>query len=497
MPRASNQADQRAILLADLAMFAGGGVGETPKLQDKTTLFLSHLPIPEHRRVLDRDVLLVLGGRGTGKTQLFRVLRDLDQPTQLVCASHHASSRGNLDAYVAGYSAESTMFPRHDVIDALSFEDGQASRFWLGLLLGALLQHANLARALAAASENAWGRILQSKLREPSSWLDVVRKDLEPVYSSLDAIDEELTQQGRSVIVMYDDLDILAANVRQAYPLIRGLLDFWLRNVRRWRALRCKVFLRTDIFDAPELAFPDSSKLRPLSVTLRWNADSLYRLVLKRLLNGDKGGNWQSLIGSSIPKAMFVSKEEPWGIVPATKEQEHRAFMQLMIGQYMGAEKRRGDTYQWFLNHLQDSRGDIGPRSFLKLFEQAAVRQLNQGPPESNKLLAPEQVNAALGEVSADRIKELGEEYPWIDELAKSLRGKTVPVERPEFRRWLRTLRSEAFPEHVGNDKDRLVDYLINLGILRETSDGRIHVPDIYLFGFALKRKGGIRRPRV
>jgi hypothetical protein len=38
--------------------------------------------------------------------------------------------------------------------------------------------------------------------------------------------------------------------------------------------------LRTDIFEAEGLAFTDSSKLRPLSVTLRWNADNLYRLVL-------------------------------------------------------------------------------------------------------------------------------------------------------------------------------------------------------------------------
>jgi hypothetical protein len=41
-----------------------------------------------------------------------------------------------------------------------------------------------------------------------------------------------------------------------------------------------------------------------------------------------------------------------------------------------------------------------------------------------------------------------------------------------------------------------LVDKLVELGIVRHTRDGRIHVPDIYLFGFGLKRRGGVRRPR-
>ena len=29
-----------------------------------------------------------------------------------------------------------------------------------------------------------------------------------------------------------------------------------------------------------------------------------------------------------------------------------------------------------------------------------------------------------------------------------------------------------------------------------ETPDNRVNVPEIYLYGFGLKRKGGIRRPK-
>ena len=39
-----------------------------------------------------------------------------------------------------------------------------------------------------------------------------------------------------------------------------------------------------------------------------------------------------------------------------------------------------------------------------------------------------------------------------------------------------------------------LVDYLIDLGVFRRRSDDRIDVPNLYLFGLNLRRKGGVRR---
>ena len=41
-----------------------------------------------------------------------------------------------------------------------------------------------------------------------------------------------------------------------------------------------------------------------------------------------------------------------------------------------------------------------------------------------------------------------------------------------------------------------LIDLMIKLGLFRQIDDGKIHVQDVYLSGFGLKRKGGIRRPK-
>ncbi len=494
MPRSTTKDHDQTLLLSDLARL-GTAAELGPSAPDE--LLRRHLPIAEHRRVLDRDTLLVLGGRGVGKTQLFNVLNALDDPEALAGpTTPQARIRRRKVVYDKGFTLSGRMFPPTGVIEenCTTGTLDDAGSFWLGMLVGVLLRRSDTSEVMSARLGDVVSGVFLQSLPAPSAWLNAVAANLEAVHLAVDEADALLERLDYTLTITYDDLDQLVAKLPDAYPLIRDLLAFWLKGHRRWSSIRCKVFLRTDIFAAEEFAFTDSSKLRPLSVTLRWSADNLYRLVLKRLLNGDHGKEWEKLIRREVAKEKLPSKS-PFGVVPITDEDDHRAVMRLLVGQYMGSDKRRGETYRWFLNHLQDSRGDISPRSFLTLFRSSATRQLDEPP--ADKLLSPEQISGALMDVSEDRITELKEEYAWIAALAADLKGNIVPIRREDFRKCCRNIEWDQFPEYVRENKDRLIDYLISLGILRETRDRRIHVPDIYLFGFGLKRKGGIRRPKV
>lgn len=101
----------------------------------------------------------------------------------------------------------------------------------------------------------------------------------------------------------------------------------------------------------------------------------------------------------------------------------------------MGPNLRKGNTFNWLPNHLHDSDGRIAPRSFLKLFINAASKRLEKGDYLSDtKLLLPSDLQAALQETSSDRIKELTqEEYPRINALIDQLNGLEVPIEKALF----------------------------------------------------------------
>ena len=112
--------------------------------------------------------------------------------------------------------------------------------------------------------------------------------------------------------------------------------------------------------------------------------------------------------------------------------------------------------------------------------------------------MAPSRLQGALGEVSIDRVRELvNEEYRWLQNLINRLKGKEMLMEREEFLEYLS-------PEHWQEERDRLpgknsfeiLQALLELGIVMQSPDGRINVPELYLYGFGLKRKGGIKRPK-
>lgn len=47
-----------------------------------------------------------------------------------------------------------------------------------------------------------------------------------------------------------------------------------------------------------------------------------------------------------------------------------------------------------------------------------------------------------------------------------------------------------------GKSNIEILEVLVTLGIVMKTADNRINFPEIYLHGFGLKRKGGIKRPK-
>ena len=97
-----------------------------------------------------------------------------------------------------------------------------------------------------------------------------------------------------------------------------------------------------------------------------------------------------------------------------------------------------------------------------------------------------------------DEEDELEEEYEWLRELKKALSGVTLLIEKREFiKRIQMNLWSEENQKQLpALSPQGIFDVLEKLGIVMVARDGRVNVPEIYLHGFGMKRKGGIRRPK-
>ena len=487
-----------------------GCVPENASAENEEKLLLNFLPLRSYSKLADSRVFLITGDRGSGKTELFQILTSCNGLNHILSENDKKryTDLKNVE-FIVGYIAtgeKAKLFPTSNVCSKWIKEKNQEEImvFWCGLVCSVLLKwFKNNDEASKIAKEKLGKDLfiaLEEKSSEISKWWKLVYTHEEQCESFLNALDEWLKSQDKCIYLVYDELDRICGNYRDVFGFIRNLLSYWFFHNNRFSNIKAKIFLRSDLYNAKALQFTDASKMRAYHLELKWNSLSLYRMFVKRIVNADSDRMLRYLL--EIPGLILPGVETGLGYMPCDSEEPFHQLMEKMIGKYMGKTPKRGLSYSWIPNHIQDANGGLAPRPFLKCFSFAATEMLLHSEDmqhlEEEKLLLPTRLQGALAEVSADRVAELLEEYQWLQELIDRLKGKTMLMEKKEFMSYLNPVLwpEERRCELPGKSGEEILEALLGLGIVMETTDNRINVPEIYLHGFGLKRKGGIKRPQ-
>jgi hypothetical protein len=476
--------DERIRLLE--AIRSGLGHGEFEAASKPLRQFL---PLPVHRLALRMETVVVRGGRGAGKSALFGILRLLKTSAEL--RAFFGDVNLPQARWLDAFSEIETAHPQVAVLDSFAEQsDHRRLRvFWMGHLLARLYRERPDLVVMPVGFRAAW----ESQPVNPEAWINAAQSELGAIDHALNETERKLDAQGETVFAAYDRLD----RIGLTRPDIRGrcigaLLALWLSLSQRYRRLRAKIFIRDDLLDAGELGFADASKLRGYSAGLEWDVASLYRLVVRHF--AEASPELRAWLGR-VKGGPTLEERGDYGWFPgATDEDAQYAFASHLAGEVMGSGLKKGYTYRWIPNHLQDAQGRIVPRSMLNVFAFAAEDALkNPLGSKSSQLLTPANLVAGLTETSNERVQELKEEYPLVLRL-KNLEGATLLLDPDEV--------IERLAQPVAGDPTQLTDgtavydELRRIGVLSVRADGRVDVPDIYRSGFGIKRKGGSKRPR-
>jgi len=287
--------------------------------------------------------------------------------------------------------------------------------------------------------------------------------------------------------------------------VIRGLLQVLL-EFRSYQRIRPKAFVRPDHLEDTTIAdFADSSKVLNQKVELRWPRNELYGLLWQYLGNEPSNGKLFREGCSKIVNVSWVCYSDVWMVPKKLKieEEGQRKVFHAITGPWMGRDRRRGFPYTWLPNHLGDAGGQVSPRSFLAAIRYAA----SDNPREAYKYaLYYESIKKGVQEASRIRVREMQEDYPWVEILMKPLSGLTVPCPFEEIsRRWKenailagleKKIANKAVklpPVHLGEGADGVRKDLETLGVLERMRDNRVNMPDVYRVGFGLGRRGGVK----
>lgn len=501
--------EEKKTILQEIAQISGeAGDSSCGIAEYEENRLEDFLMLDEYTRLQEPRKFLILGGRGSGKTRLFQTFNLPEGLRELFQRDDLSGLNATNATVVKGYDREEDRFPAAEILENYA-SDKTALAYWNGSLLFQLLDALQQELREDALLQPITKKITGNEdlrqfmdicnLKSVSSWIPYIQNNPEIWSELLDQINAYLLEVDRWIFVSYDCLDRLTYSYENLFPFIRTLLSFWALRDLRWKRIRCKIFLRNDLYESKSLSFMDASKLNVNTIRLEWNPLSLYRLFVKRLANA---GNPEALAYlRQIQGLVSEKKSSSLGFIPTKEKGLIEQFVIQLIGKYMGNSPKRGLSYQWMPNHLQDANGALAPRAFIKCFSTAAVGMLNDeralASLEEDRLILPTMIQNALVSVSEDRVKELSvEEYPWLETLKPMLQGMTMLVDQRTFLNAIDMTRwtDEDRKKLPSQTEIGLFDVLMKLGIVYLASDGRVNVPEIYLHGFGMKRRGGLRR---
>ena len=443
---------------------------------------------PRHSSALDPNRTLVVGNRGAGKT--FWSAAYLHPDTRALMAdaypSLHLASIVEVSPGFTGEEGGTAPSPRR--LAAMLSQGIDAKDIWRAVILSGTLR--------------AVGIAVVSNLEELASKMS----DVEHSENMFRKVNEQLRESAGQVVIVFDGLDRLASDW-QAVRLLLGSLMQVLLEIRPYRWLKPKVFLRPDQYEDDQVfGFVDASKLKADAVRLDWKAVDLYGLLFTLLARSKAYPAFNELAklaSAAIPDGFAnrpIVLPEALRRDPPTQE---RVFERL-AGPYMGADPRRGRTYTWMPNHLADAKSEVSPRSFLNALRTAA----DQTSFRARTPIDATSIRAGVRSASKVRLEQLSESYRWAGMALEPLSDLKVPCQANEFiDRWIKAdtaptiMRAAEHGRYLGPVEFEGKDYplevlllqaLIRLGVVQSRPDGRINMPDIYRVAAQLLRKGGL-----
>jgi len=269
---------------------------------------------------------------------------------------------------------------------------------------------------------------------------------------------------------------------------IGALLSLWYGYSSRIKNIKAKIFLRNDIFEREVITETDKVKIKNYAVDINWDYDQLLNVIWKRLLSVNLKSKIIKSFFSDFEKEINNNYLDKLGTIPVFGEKSNRRILDKLLGKYMGGNNK-AFPYNWIIYHTSDTKKKIFPRSMISLFAQAAKKQLNDTK-ESKNPIRPYNMETSMGEVSQIRVADLKEEYPELANVFSELHTKVTyfPVDESLLISGLKK---------IGEKKPvDLIDKLKDIGVLYRYKDKaiqkeiRYHIPDLYLFGMNLRRRG-------
>ncbi len=472
-------ADKREAILGELTFQAA--VAQELEAKDIPDIFQR---TGDFTRFLHDRTWLIRGAKGTGKSLLFRLF--VERPSDAKKLAGSSVDLANVHFIPAHGRAEL----RHTLLSSEALEDFEQQvgpsgwkRFWMNYALLRICSDLSDSQPLPDLDPD----LMQLSTTQAPRQTEIVAwlvKRLQSPQAGSQTVDERKTvenwlrQSGQKVWLIYDELDtVFGQNRTRRRDALEGLFAWWIETGPGLQRVTPKILLREDIWS--DLNFENKAHFAARQIQLRWDAEDLWRLVLRQILLSSR------TMGSLLQDQFGIDRSRLHNL----EESQLRRSLYPLWGERMGRGKK-AYTHNWIRNRITDSQNNRFPRSLILLLREAVkLERAYHDRNTYNAILRPKALTDALPFVSEQRVDEVRNEYPEFDEYLNRLRNQNSPISVDQL--------SELWGK-TNSELKVLVGSMIETGVLQEytrpseINATRYAVTELYLYGLGMKRRGQI-----
>lgn len=457
-----------------------------------------------------KDIFLVRGYKGTGKTLIYNALQNKTFTKKL---SEVYNVQGNYTFLnIVTYNA-------HPKLDSNDYNPGKLGlseanyykRFWViyvwnELMIRAALPYSSILPTFSITNEETTREKIEHLM-----WIVHFRE----IEKDLNALDKFLKAKSERLIISFDYLDEIVAlqTLTKSNNALKELMD-WCKTIP-YANIYPKIFIRTDLYEKIQGTI-NNKGLESKVLSLEWSNDELFAYFFKivYMKTKDKFINWLILRNKGKDEVYIMNIKQLLETNNAQITLENKDMLTFLVnncfGEYINyVNPNFGKTYRWFYENLKSANDFISLRPFIALLEKAirdgtddmGFMQEQKSPLLSGKFFAS---NAAREYAAEKHFQDITKEKDGLLKMfADTIRGNNPALDSYKYMSLdeynLKNLIIKIYELNGYSIKRRedwrpMLEQLEEAGIIRQNLTERTTYSFAFLYKFYLRLRGNPAR---
>jgi cellulose biosynthesis protein BcsQ len=320
--------------------------------------------------IFKKEIFLVRGYKGTGKTLIYNALQN-EKFTKKLSSIYNVNGDFIFLNIVSNNNYPQLEANKYTNVNLGLSEATYYKRFWVIYVWNEVMKRIDI----SYKSELQTIEITNEEITREN--IEALMHSYSKVEGDLKNIDKILKDSNKKLVISFDYLDDIVSlkTLGRVDNAIKVLID-WCRTLP-YDNIYPKIFIRTDLYNKIH-GNTNRQGLENKVLSLDWNSDEIFAYFFKIVYakTSDKFINWLFLRNDTEKAGYIINIKKLLDDNNGQITLENKGIIEFLVNNFFGEfidirHPNYGKTYTWFYNNLTSANDVFSLRPFIALLEKA------------------------------------------------------------------------------------------------------------------------------